>query len=312
MTYENRHTVEYAFGNLTNAAAISDTTLTSADFATQLPSGLSTTTYVPVTLQDPSTHAHEVAWVTAHTASATTATVVRGREGTSPQAWPSGTLWTVAPTLRDGVLPLASRSVLPADPHIGLKVYLEDEQLVLQYVLGSGWVSTSGMSYRATQLLAADAASVSFTSIPSTLKQVQLVYTARGTQGAVNVDLKLRINNDTSANYNTNFQTQQQATVSPSAASAGTSAVIGVIPCASAVSGNYSCGEVTIPGWDAPASRPAVNGLFSCHMWDSAANSFFIDGGFLFKVAGPYTSLVILPAFGNLKSGSEFTVYGWA
>lgn len=139
MTYENRLPVNYAFGTLTNAAAISDTTLTSADFATGLPSGLSTTTYVPVTLQDPSTKAFEIVWANAHTASATTATVLRGREGTTARAWGAGTLWTVSPTLRDGVLPIANRAALPSDPHVGLRCFVQDEQIVLERTL-TAWI----------------------------------------------------------------------------------------------------------------------------------------------------------------------------
>jgi hypothetical protein len=139
VTYENRLTSNYAFGTLTAAAAISDTTLTSADFATRLSSGLSTTTYVPITLQDPSTGVYEIVWANAHTAAATTCTVLRGREGTTARAWGNGTLWVVAPTLRDGVLPVANRAALPTDPHVGLRAFIQDEQLVLERTL-AGWM----------------------------------------------------------------------------------------------------------------------------------------------------------------------------
>jgi len=141
VTYENRLPINYAFGQLTGAAAISDTTLTSTDFATGLSTGLSTTNYVPMTLQDPSTKLYEIVWVNAHTASASTCTVVRGKEGTSARAWGTGTLWTVAPTLRDGVLPVANRAALPADPHVGLRAFIQDEQVVVERTLTS-WAAS--------------------------------------------------------------------------------------------------------------------------------------------------------------------------
>lgn len=131
MTFENRLPANYSFGALTGAAAISDTTLTSTDFSTRLASSLSTTNYVPLTLQDPSTGNFEIVWVTAHTAAASTCTVVRGKEGTSARAWGNGTLWVCAPTLRDGVLPVANRAALPADPHVGLRSFLQDEQCLV-------------------------------------------------------------------------------------------------------------------------------------------------------------------------------------
>lgn len=141
MTYEIRLTQNYSFGVLTQAAAISDFTFTSADFAAGLPSGLSTTTYVPMVLQDPSLKVYEIVWVNAHTAAASTATVLRGREGTSARGWPSGTLWTVAPTLRDVQLPVANRAALPADPHVGMRALIQDEQVIVEWSLSTGWAT---------------------------------------------------------------------------------------------------------------------------------------------------------------------------
>lgn len=140
MVYEIRQPVNYAFGTLKNAAAIGDTSIVSDDFITALPAGLTTSIYVPITLQDPASKVFEIVWVTAHTAAANTATVVRGKEATAARAWPSSTLWTCAPTLRDGLLP-CTRATLPADPHIGLRVLLSDEQRALRW---SGTQYTSG------------------------------------------------------------------------------------------------------------------------------------------------------------------------
>lgn len=137
MTYENRLPANYAFGTLTSAAAISDTTLTSTDFGTQLASGLSTTNYVPLTLQDPSTHNYEIVWVNAHTAAASTCTVVRGKEGTSARAWGNGTLWTVSPTVRDTLYQVSTRSLLPSDAHTGMRAFIQDEQALEVRVLGA-------------------------------------------------------------------------------------------------------------------------------------------------------------------------------
>lgn len=132
MVYENRLTVNYAFGSLSNAAAVSDTTLVSAEFATALPSALSATTYVPISLQDPNTRVCEVVWATGHTAASTSATVVRGREGLAARAWPSGTLWGITPTVRDGILQVANRAALPTDPHTGMRCWITDENLMIE------------------------------------------------------------------------------------------------------------------------------------------------------------------------------------
>ncbi len=141
--YELRVPTNYSFGQLTNAAAISDTSLTSTDFAA-VHSGLSTTTYLPITLQDPANKVFEIVWATAHTGGSNTLTVVRGREGSTARAWPASTLWACAPTLRDAVLPVPNAASLPPDPHVGLRVLLQDTQQVLQWGTPGGWALEAG------------------------------------------------------------------------------------------------------------------------------------------------------------------------
>ncbi|MGW5720771.1 hypothetical protein ACWEVP_31680 [Amycolatopsis sp. NPDC003865] len=114
----------------------------SNDF-TALPSGLSTTMYLPITLQDPANKLYEIVWVTAHAAGSNTITVVRGKEGTAARAWPASTLWTCAPTLRDGVLSVANAAALPTDAHIGLRVCQQDTQQMLEWTTG-GWALELG------------------------------------------------------------------------------------------------------------------------------------------------------------------------
>lgn len=309
MTYENRLPQNYSFGTLTQAAAISDTTLTSTDFATRLPSGLSTTNYVPMVLQDPSTGNYEVVWVNAHTASATTCTVVRGKESTSARAWANGTLWTVSPTLRDGMLPVANRAALPADPHVGMRAYIQDEQVAVEYVLNVGWLNQSGMAYRANTLLGADTASVTFSSIPSTLKKIQLVWSARSTTAAVNTDLRMRINNNSTGVYFSNLSYLVNTTISNFIEDAGTYCTIAGITAANATASVFASGEWNAPGWNAPGGY--LNHQWTSHYWNAAATSALGRGGGMFMVAGPYTRLDLFAAAGNLKAGSEFTIYGW-
>lgn len=61
----------------------------------------------------------EVAWITAHTAAATTATIVRGREGTTARAHLRDVFWVHGPTLWDyGPILIKAGAVSDADfPH---------------------------------------------------------------------------------------------------------------------------------------------------------------------------------------------------
>ena len=54
-----------------------------------------------ITLHDAATGTYEIVHVTAHTAAATTATILRGQEGSTAQEWPSGTSWLHGPTAQE-------------------------------------------------------------------------------------------------------------------------------------------------------------------------------------------------------------------
>jgi hypothetical protein len=140
VVYEYRAPIDYKFGTLSAPAALSDTTLSSASFSTLLDT-YSTGFYVPVVLHDPSIPAHEVVWVTAHAAAATTVTVVRAREGTIARAWPSSTQWLVAPTSRDALITAANDAALPTEPNVGERALLLDQGLVKEKTLNQGWLS---------------------------------------------------------------------------------------------------------------------------------------------------------------------------
>lgn len=143
MVYEQRLHRDYFFGNLLLAAAIADTTLSAAAFSA-LGTGYSTGAYLPLVLHNPSTGAYEVVWVTGHTAASQTVTVVRGREGTTAQAWPSNTQVIDAACVRD-IVGGYTRALLPTDPHYGLRALVTDENVVVERTL-NGWGPSVGVA----------------------------------------------------------------------------------------------------------------------------------------------------------------------
>lgn len=145
MANEYRVALDYFFGTLTTAAAVSDVTLTSTNLFASLGTGYSTSIYLPLVLHDPVTKVKEVVWVTGHTAASNSVTVVRGKEGYAAQSWPAGTQVVCAPTQRDVNLVLA-RASLPADPAIGTKATLSDEAIPVLYTFDSGWFPQAGVA----------------------------------------------------------------------------------------------------------------------------------------------------------------------
>jgi hypothetical protein len=59
-----------------------------------------TTNYAALTL-DPASASPEIVWVTAHTAAATVATILRAQENTTAKQFSAGTRWVHAPTAYD-------------------------------------------------------------------------------------------------------------------------------------------------------------------------------------------------------------------
>lgn len=137
--YDQRTAVDDKFGQLTAGVTSLDTTLTSPDFAS-LPSDLTVTKYMPVTLADDSARTYETVWITGHSAGSNAVTVVRGREGSTARAWATGSAWRMAPTVRD-LLPGLTRATLPGDGHLGMRAMLTDEGGRVVIKTEAGWQS---------------------------------------------------------------------------------------------------------------------------------------------------------------------------
>ncbi|WP_295819202.1 hypothetical protein [uncultured Deinococcus sp.] len=145
-SYDQRVLLDYRYGNLSGGVNAFATTLVSDQFAT-LPSDLSTTKYLPLVLADDSQKLYEVVWVVGHSAGSTTITVIRGREGSSAQAWGAGALWRAAPTARDYLVPYATRAALPVDAHLGMRAeIIADGTIVVK--TPSGWTDETPLDGR--------------------------------------------------------------------------------------------------------------------------------------------------------------------
>ena len=118
---------------LTNVA----TTINSAAFAS-LPA-ITSTSHLPIILDPLATAgAPEIVYITAHTASATSATVVRGQEGTVARQHLTGMTWRHAPTIYDYDY-LATSSTRPGTPYYGQTVYESDTDTITARSAAGAW-----------------------------------------------------------------------------------------------------------------------------------------------------------------------------
>jgi hypothetical protein len=123
MAVQLRRKTNYWFGVLSTGISQGDLTINSAALAAApainnpTPDG----SFLPVALQEPSTDKFEVLWITNHAANATSATVSRAKEGSSPWSWVAGSLIGHVPLARDlrPVLSLADLAAQSGDFAVG-------------------------------------------------------------------------------------------------------------------------------------------------------------------------------------------------
>lgn len=120
---------DFVFGTLSTAAALSDNTVSSTAFAA-LPTTYSPTFVLPMILLNPAGNTYEVVWVTGHTSGSSVVNIVRGKEGTTAQAWPSGTQIICAPTAARDTLGTFVSTAAPTDLHVGYRGVATDLGLV--------------------------------------------------------------------------------------------------------------------------------------------------------------------------------------
>lgn len=177
----------------------------------------------------------------------------------------------------------------------------------------TAWRRTaSGWDLIRQRVLAAGTSSaIVLSGISSSVKTLNLYWVARGTAAQVLCDVRLRVNGTSGANYVGNFTRVVSSTATSFADYSGgavTSAHVGSIPAASAAAGNYGAGVIRIPGWSTwSTGRAGLNWTWSAHAWENVGNSVYgSGGGYYFGIAGPYTSLTLMPDVGQFAAGTEF------
>lgn len=195
-------------------------------------------------------------------------------------------------------------------PYTGQLAIDTSTGVVYRYT-GSAWRMAT--PYRTSQTLASNSATVSFTSIPTTLKTLRLDWTGRSTSGLSFSNLYLRVNNNSGAVYATNVsnvvnttQTNYVSINGPNVAHVGTLATS-----TAGSTSNYGNGHVEFTGWDNPHTGGSyLNFRFQSHYYESAGTSSYWHGGGLYFAAGPFNRIDLSTDTGNFVTGSEFVLTG--
>ena len=192
----------------------------------------------------------------------------------------------------------------PTDAVLGDEIFETDTKL--RYWWDGAWVYDG--NYRQVQLLGSNQANVTFSNIPSTIRNLRLTYSARSTTSGIQ-EIQVQINGITSGSYFGQLMGSVGAAApAQTIFNAQTYARVGAIAGSDAAANRFGSGVVEFVGWNNPHSDSLT---FHCQtgVWVSTTVAYNEVGQWLFVPAGPYTSLTI-DTPGSFLAGSQFTLEG--
>lgn len=177
------------------------------------------------------------------------------------------------------------------------------------------WVAPSGAG-AVTMLFDSTAggavASFDITPIAGTYKHLRLVAQLRGDTAATTVGVRLRVNNDSGANYDDQFLAGINATASSGGANGGTSSSLGDVPAASATAGLAGALTLEVPNYAGTTfSTTFVSTTNGFNSQAAAGRNVEVSSG-VWRTTSAVTRLTIFPNAGNWVAGSRCTLYGFS
>ena len=185
----------------------------------------------------------------------------------------------------------------------------------IEVVGGGGSGGSGNYTLISDQLLAAPAASVTFSAIPGTNKHLKLFVSAECSSATFQQSVQMLINGDAGNNYNREGLSVNNGSVSAFQnfnSSAATAALL-IVPCASAFSTVIpSAEELTFMDYHGTIFNKSyfVSGFMSFTFSTQVSFATINAGGYWANTAA-ITSLALSPAdASNFITGSRFTLYG--
>lgn len=159
---------------------------------------------------------------------------------------------------------------------------------------------------------AGGAASIAFATIPSTYAALRLVLCGRGLAAAALVNVYLRFNGDSGANYA--FQYVQTSNGSTSTGGAASQTYINptYAPAASAAAGHYLLGHFTLPNYADTAHYKGITGDAQAEAGTAGADMLVWRASGRWWSTSAITDIAFTLSSGNWAEGSWARLYGMA
>ncbi|HSV08586.1 MAG TPA: hypothetical protein VLI07_18865 [Candidatus Binatus sp.] len=167
----------------------------------------------------------------------------------------------------------------------------------------------AGMTKFADTVLGASAANIDLQSIPQTALHLMLRMLLRSDAAVTGVNVALRFNNDSGADYWDVALSNQAAAPTGVETLSATLGLVGFALGASAVAGYF--GDVTVNIGDYAAARQHNWTSVTHALWSSTTSTHLIRAqGGAHALSPAITRITIIPGSGNFIAGSRVTLYG--
>ena len=159
-----------------------------------------------------------------------------------------------------------------------------------------------------SNVLSGSAASVTFSSIPSTYTDLVLKTSARCDYAYIFDGLVLQLNSDTGANYSYTILRGSGSAGSSASGSAQTTARVGYVDGSTSTANTFNSGEIYIPSYLSSNKKPF--GTFALQE-DNASAAYMEANANLWQGTSAITSITLKTGnAANFVSGSSFYLYG--
>lgn len=160
----------------------------------------------------------------------------------------------------------------------------------------------------ASNTLSSSAASVTFSSIPSTYTDLVVRWSTRSDRSSVSDTMKLRLNSDTGNNYSWTYLLGNGSAASSGVNSALDYDSLGAADGATATSNTFANGELYIPNYLSSTKKPMSS--INAQEDNNTAAQLWVNA-LLWQGTAAITSLTFSVNIGpNFVSGSSFFLYG--
>lgn len=174
----------------------------------------------------------------------------------------------------------------------------------------NSWAAAGAMVRLYDNVLVGTAASWDVTTGLTGYNQLKVLLQARGDTAATSIDVRMRCNNDSGANYGSQYVRGIAAAASAAEAASATSAHVGNIAAASATASHAGVGEIWIPNYGGTTFFKGWNSNLG---WSQAITTSTIAAQALQGVwanTAAITRLTIFPSAGAFIAGSRLSIYG--